>query len=169
MKSFNISPSDEPSSSGTFDDEPEITSYGGGWIKPQFSNISPINTDPMLTSDSSADTTPTHQHSTDSDTLQASPLNNVSSAVNHETPPLSSNINFSTESSDIELNDTNLDISNLFPTRSTYRTVERNHPASNIIGDSLTRTTRSQHENANICFFSCFLSQAEPKNIKEAL
>ena len=47
MKSFDISPSDEPSSSGTFDDEPKITSYGGGWIKPQFSNVSPINTHQM--------------------------------------------------------------------------------------------------------------------------
>ncbi|KAK1415001.1 hypothetical protein QVD17_30770 [Tagetes erecta] len=47
--------------------------------------------------------------------------------------------------------------------------VHRNHPLSQIIGSLNQRTMRSQTEHANVCLYSCFLSQVIPKNISEAL
>ncbi|KAK1414965.1 hypothetical protein QVD17_30731 [Tagetes erecta] len=47
--------------------------------------------------------------------------------------------------------------------------VHRNHPLSQIIGPLNQRTMRSQTEHANVCLYSCFLSQVVPKNISEAL
>ncbi|KAK1427855.1 hypothetical protein QVD17_16553 [Tagetes erecta] len=47
--------------------------------------------------------------------------------------------------------------------------IHKKHPVSQIIGPLNQRTTRSQTEQANICLYSCFLSQVVPKNISEAL
>ncbi|KAK1424407.1 hypothetical protein QVD17_19736 [Tagetes erecta] len=47
--------------------------------------------------------------------------------------------------------------------------IHKKHPVSQIIGPLNQRTTRSQTEHANICLYSCFLSQVVPKNISEAL
>ncbi|KAD6455017.1 hypothetical protein E3N88_09723 [Mikania micrantha] len=48
--------------------------------------------------------------------------------------------------------------------------VHNTYPVENIIGnvEEGVRTRRSMHE-ANICLFSCFLSQIEPKKVAEAL
>ncbi|XP_076956395.1 uncharacterized protein LOC143631538 [Bidens hawaiensis] len=68
-----------------------------------------------------------------------------------------------------ELNETNLDtnLSTDMIVQTPY--VEKNHPSENIIGDLHERVTRSHSEIANICLYSCFLSQIEPKNIAQAL
>ncbi|KAK1419497.1 hypothetical protein QVD17_28669 [Tagetes erecta] len=47
--------------------------------------------------------------------------------------------------------------------------IHKKHPVSQIIGPLNQRTTRSQTEQANVCLYSCFLSQVVPKNISEAL
>ncbi|KAD4178523.1 hypothetical protein E3N88_27114 [Mikania micrantha] len=48
--------------------------------------------------------------------------------------------------------------------------IHNTHPVENIIGnvEEGVRTRSSMHE-ANICLFSCFLSQVEPKKVAEAL
>ncbi|KAI3816013.1 hypothetical protein L1987_15698 [Smallanthus sonchifolius] len=48
--------------------------------------------------------------------------------------------------------------------------INKEHPLENIIGQIHTGIqTRSKSHEANICLFSCFLSQVEPKKIDEAL
>ncbi|KAI3676809.1 hypothetical protein L1987_86422 [Smallanthus sonchifolius] len=48
--------------------------------------------------------------------------------------------------------------------------INKEHPLENIIGQVHTGIqTRSKSHEANICLFSCFLSQVEPKKIDEAL
>ncbi|KAK1429938.1 hypothetical protein QVD17_12293 [Tagetes erecta] len=47
--------------------------------------------------------------------------------------------------------------------------IHKKHPVSQIIGPLNQRTTRSQTEQANVCLYSCFLSQVVPKNISEVL
>jgi hypothetical protein len=48
--------------------------------------------------------------------------------------------------------------------------IQSSHPIENIIGDLNERVTRSQaSKEALICLFSCFISQVEPKNWKEAM
>ncbi|KAK1415074.1 hypothetical protein QVD17_30844 [Tagetes erecta] len=47
--------------------------------------------------------------------------------------------------------------------------IHKKHPVSQIIGPLNQRTTRSQTDQANVCLYSCFLSQVVPKNISEAL
>ncbi|KAK1424178.1 hypothetical protein QVD17_19498 [Tagetes erecta] len=47
--------------------------------------------------------------------------------------------------------------------------IHEKHPVSQFIGPLNQRTTRSQTEQANVCLYSCFLSQVVPKNISEAL
>ncbi|KAD4889117.1 hypothetical protein E3N88_21190 [Mikania micrantha] len=48
--------------------------------------------------------------------------------------------------------------------------IHNTHPVENIIGnvEEGVRTRSSMHE-ANVCLFSCFLSQIEPKKVAEAL
>ena len=48
--------------------------------------------------------------------------------------------------------------------------IQRDHPIDSVIG-SLTEgvQTRSQSADANECFYTCFLSQIEPKNFSMAL
>jgi len=47
--------------------------------------------------------------------------------------------------------------------------IQKYHPQSNIIGNVNVRITRSKSDSANVCLFSCFLSQTVPNNISEAL
>ncbi|KAK1419452.1 hypothetical protein QVD17_28620 [Tagetes erecta] len=66
------------------------------------------------------------------------------------------------------LNQSNLETQVQGDSIPTHR-VHRNHPLSQIICPLNQRTMRSQIEHANICLYSCFLSQVVPKNISEAL
>ena len=78
-----------------------------------------------------------------------------------------------------ELNDTNLD-SNIQVEYHPSSRVQKNHPLDLVIGDVHTpMQTRTKlksiseniniDENANICLFSCFLTQIEPKKAHDAL
>ena len=78
-----------------------------------------------------------------------------------------------------ELNDTNLD-SNIQVEYHPSSRVQKNHPLDLVIGDVHTpMQTRTKlksisknlniDENANLCLFSCFLSQIEPKKTHDAL
>ena len=65
---------------------------GGGWLKPHLSHVTPSNNSQVHHSESSADTS--HQQSTESDSLQSSPINNATSAESQETPPIFIKSNF---------------------------------------------------------------------------
>ncbi|KAI3821406.1 hypothetical protein L1987_08973 [Smallanthus sonchifolius] len=68
-----------------------------------------------------------------------------------------------------ELNDTNMPESLEFEHIQNHQ-IHSAHPVENIIGSLEDGVkTRSQTGNINVCLYSCFLSQEEPKNVTVAL
>ena len=181
MKSFDLSYSSDAGTSYITHESSVFTSSGGDYVLKPMS--SPILDIPRTEVDPPPENDPTiSQNAEHSDTdIFVDATDDVHSLTDDEiqgegdtSENTASEPSGSAGVDGPEQNVMNLESTIPVPPLPIQSRVEKNHPSTNIIGDMSERITRSQSlgsiEAANVCLLLfAFLSQIEPKNIKEAL